>query len=115
MDQLRRLGHQPYRDAGAAADEGGQHDQPDLVGADQRAQRLRRMQHRIAERAARTMRSEWTQFSPRAGPPGAPAMVESPGSVDMRDVQRASENETHSWDLRAAGSTAVMPICHEVW
>ena len=55
VDQLRRLGHQPHGDAGAAADEGGQHDQPDFVGADQRAQRLRRVQHGIAERAAGTM------------------------------------------------------------
>ena len=55
MDQLRGLGHQPHRDAGAAADEGGQHDQPDLVGADQRPQGLRRMQHRIAEGAAGAM------------------------------------------------------------
>ena len=55
MDQLRRLGHQPDGDAGAAADEGGQHDQPDLVGANQCTQRLRRMQYCVAERAARTV------------------------------------------------------------
>ena len=55
MDQLRCLGHHPHRDTGAAADEGGQHDQPDFVGPDQRTQRLRRMQHGIAERAAGAM------------------------------------------------------------
>jgi hypothetical protein len=42
-------------------------------------------------------------------------MVESPGSVDMRDVQRVSEKKMHSWDLRAAGSTAVMLIGHGMW
>jgi hypothetical protein len=42
-------------------------------------------------------------------------MVESPGSVDMSDVQRASEKQTHSWNLRGAGSTVTMPICDDVW
>jgi hypothetical protein len=60
--QLRRLGHHPHRDACAAADEGGQHNQPDLVGADQRAQRLRRVQHGLAERTARPMISGGRSF-----------------------------------------------------
>ena len=55
MHQLRGLGHQPDQHAGAAANEGGQHDQPEFVRADQRAQGLRRVQHGIAETAARTM------------------------------------------------------------
>jgi len=39
----------------ADADEGGQDDKPDFVGANQRAQRLRRMQHSVAQCAARAM------------------------------------------------------------
>ena len=55
VDQLGGLGHHPDQEAGAAADEGGQRHQPDLVGANQRAQRLRRVQHCFAQRAAMAM------------------------------------------------------------
>ena len=55
MDQLRGFGHQPHGDAGTATDEGGQHDQPDFVCADQRAQCLRCVQNRIAKGTARSM------------------------------------------------------------
>ena len=69
MDELGALGHHGDRDAGAGADEGGQHDQPDLVGTDQRAQGLRRVQHRIAEGAA------WPVVAGRGrGSPGGPVL-----------------------------------------
>ena len=52
VDELGGLGHQPDHDAGPGADESRQHDQPDFVGANQRAQRLRRVQDRLAQVAA---------------------------------------------------------------
>ena len=115
MDQLRRLGHQPHGDAGAAADEGGQHDQPDFVGADQRAQRLRRVQHGVAERRGAGDGSGWTQFSRLAGLPERPRWLSRQEVSTCATSSGASEKKVHSWNLRAAGSTATMPFCHWVW
>ena len=97
VDKLRRRRHQPDHDAGGAAKERGQDHQPDFVGANQRAQHLRRMHDRGPDRAAGTpgcgrllvelsIRRR-TRVSPARRAPCGPAMVESPGSVGIRDVQ----------------------------
>ena len=42
----------PDHDAGEGADDSGEGDQPDLVGAHQGAQQVRGVHHHVAERAA---------------------------------------------------------------
>ena len=52
VDELGDHGHEPDHDAGAGADHGGEDDEPDLVGAHQGPQQVRRVHHHVAERAA---------------------------------------------------------------
>ena len=52
VDQLGDDGHEPDHDAGEGADDGGEGDQPDLVGAHQGAQEVWRVHHHVAEWAA---------------------------------------------------------------
>jgi len=51
MSDLGSGGHQEDDEACRGSNKSGKNDQPDLVGADEGAEGLRRVQHRFADRA----------------------------------------------------------------
>ena len=80
MHELDRAVHRHHHPAGADADNGGQHRQPDLVCTNQRPQRLRGMQNPVADELPAT---PVRQGSGRHRP-GVP-----PGIFSAPDVQRS--------------------------
>ena len=111
--ELRGRGHQPDGDAGAAADEGRQHDQPDFVGTNQCAQRLRRMQHRIAEGPPGGDVGVRTRFSWRAALPERPRVLSRQGVSTCATSSGPARKGGPSWNLRAPGSTVHAAITTE--
>ena len=108
VQQLRHGRDQPDGDTRRDPDQGGHHQQPDLIGADHGAQHLRRVRHHRADRSAMPPARRLALPGPEHASP-APGRAGDGGISRLgrharRPVERGKQSVPY-WNLRLARST----------